>query len=106
MKKAKSPEQPAQEPDTMRASYDFRAGKRGVTAARYASGVNVVVIDPDLLDIFPNSASVNDALRALAPLLRHGQVDSVEPPKRRPVSAATKNPAIPRRAATRRRNDG
>jgi hypothetical protein len=29
------------------------------------------VIDPDVLDVFPNAASVNEALRALAPVLRH-----------------------------------
>jgi hypothetical protein len=30
-----------------------------------------VVIDPDILDVFPNGVSVNEALRALAPVLRH-----------------------------------
>jgi hypothetical protein len=39
--------------DTMRAEYDFSKGKRGVTAARYAEGTNVVVIDPAVLDVFP-----------------------------------------------------
>lgn len=56
--------------DTMRAEYDFSSGKRGVTAARYAEGTNVVVIDPDVLDVFPDAASINEALRALAPVIR------------------------------------
>ncbi len=56
--------------DTMRPEYDFSKGVRGVTAARYARGANVVVIDPALLDVFPDGRSVNDALRALAPVLR------------------------------------
>ena len=56
--------------DTMRAEYDFTGGVRGETAARYADGMNVMVIDPNLLDVFPDSRSVNSALRALAPLLR------------------------------------
>lgn len=56
--------------DTMRPEYDFSGAARGVTAARYAQGANVVVIDPDILDVFPNGASVNEALRALAPVLR------------------------------------
>jgi len=43
---------------------------RGVTAARYAQGANVVVIDPAVLDVFPNGTSVNEALRALAPVIR------------------------------------
>jgi len=56
--------------DTMRPEYDFSKGRRGVTAARYATGANVAVIDPDLLDVFPDAATVNQALRALAPVLR------------------------------------
>ncbi|TKB82230.1 MAG: hypothetical protein E8D45_00810 [Nitrospira sp.] len=54
----------------MRPEYDFSGAVRGATAARHAQGANVVVIDPDILDVFPNSVSVNDALRALAPVLR------------------------------------
>ena len=56
--------------DTMRPEYDFSRAVRGVTATRYAQGANVVVIDPDILDVFPTGASVNEALRALAPVLR------------------------------------
>lgn len=56
--------------DTMRPEYDFSKGVRGVTAARYAEGANLVVIDPDLLDVFPDASTVNEALRALAPILR------------------------------------
>ena len=54
----------------MRPEYDFSKGVRGVTAARYAEGTNVVVIDPQVLDVFPNGEAVNQALRALAPVLR------------------------------------
>jgi len=56
--------------DTMRKEYDFSQAVRGVTAIRYAQGANVVVIDPEVLDVFPDSLAVNEALRALAPLLR------------------------------------
>jgi hypothetical protein len=55
---------------TMRPEYDFFNAKRGVTAARYAQGANIAVIDPEVLDFFPDSASVNLTLRALAPVLR------------------------------------
>jgi hypothetical protein len=102
MKKTKLPKPSSQERDTMRSSYDFSGGVRGVTATRYASGVNVVVIDPDLLDIFPNSASVNDALRALAPLLRRGRTKAAKP---RAVSAVSRKPPKPRPPTTRRRGD-
>ena len=71
MKKNVSRKGRAADRDTFRPEYDFSRAVRGVTAARYAQGTNVVVIDPDVLDVFPNSASVNEALRALAPVLRH-----------------------------------
>ena len=57
--------------DTMRPEYDFTDARRGVTAQRYTEGANVVVIDPELLDVFPDGESVNATLRALAPVLRH-----------------------------------
>jgi hypothetical protein len=56
--------------DTMRAEYDFSKGVRGVTASRYREGTNVVVLDPTVMDVFPDSEAVNEALRALAPVLR------------------------------------
>ncbi|MBI5489452.1 MAG: hypothetical protein HY905_19115 [Deltaproteobacteria bacterium] len=54
----------------MRPEYDFSDGVRGATALRYARGANVVVIDADVLDVFPDAVAVNQALRALAPVLR------------------------------------
>ena len=75
MKKVK-PRQPIKTPedrDTMRPEYDFSGVVRGVTAARYEKGTNVVVVDPEVLDVFPNSVAVNEALRALAPVLRRRQ---------------------------------
>jgi hypothetical protein len=56
--------------DTMRPEYDFAAAVRGQTVVRYAQGVNIAVVDPEVLDVFPDSVAVNKALRALAPLLR------------------------------------
>ena len=70
MKKKASRAKRAPDRDTMRPEYDFSSAVRGVTATQYAQGANVVVIDPDVLDVFPDSASVNEALRALAPVLR------------------------------------
>ncbi|HSB71337.1 MAG TPA: hypothetical protein VLT62_18585 [Candidatus Methylomirabilis sp.] len=61
---------PLADRDTMRPEYDFSKAVRGVTASRYAAGANVVVIDPEVLDVFPDGKTVNEALRALAPVLR------------------------------------
>ena len=54
----------------MRAEYDFSAGVRSKYARRYAQGTNVVVLDPDVAQIYPNSEAVNHSLRALANLVR------------------------------------
>jgi hypothetical protein len=59
--------------DAIRREYDFSSAVRGVTAKRFAQGANIAVIDPDVLDVFPNSAAVNKAPRALAPVLRNQQ---------------------------------
>jgi hypothetical protein len=56
--------------DTLRPEYDFSRAVRGATAIRYAQGANVVVIDPEVLDVFPDGPSVNEALKALAPVIR------------------------------------
>jgi len=46
--------------------YDFSNGVRGKYVDRFAKGSNVVVLDPDVAQVFPDSESVNQALRALA----------------------------------------
>jgi len=70
MKKRDSCPKPLSDEDTMRPEYDFSKGTRGATAARYAESANTVVIDPDVLDVFPDGASVNEALRAIAGVIR------------------------------------
>ncbi len=44
----------------------IRSGVRGKYAARYKEGTNIALIDPDLHDLFPDSDSVNRALRDYA----------------------------------------
>lgn len=62
MKKARKTRRSA----TMREEYDFSKGVRGKYAERFEAGSNVVVLSPDVAKVFPNSDSVNEALRALA----------------------------------------
>ena len=50
----------------MRAEYNFSGGVRGKYAKRYARGTNIVRLDPDIAALFPDSNSVNDALRTIA----------------------------------------
>lgn len=51
-----------------RKHYDFRNAEIGKYAARYAAGTNVVLLDPDVASRFPDSKSVNKALRSLLQL--------------------------------------
>lgn len=52
--------------DTLRDEYPeelIRSGVRGKYAKRYREGTNIVLIDPDLHKLFPDSDAVNRALR-------------------------------------------
>jgi hypothetical protein len=46
--------------------YDFSSAVRGKYAGRFAAGTNLVKLEPDVAKVFPDSASVNRALRRLA----------------------------------------
>ncbi len=48
--------------------YDFSEGVRGIYVNRFAEGSNVVILSPELVNIFPDSDSVNEALRMLVKL--------------------------------------
>jgi hypothetical protein len=50
----------------MREEYDFSSGVRGKYVSRFAEGSNVVVLDPDVARVFPDSKAVNRALRVLS----------------------------------------
>jgi hypothetical protein len=45
--------------------YDFSQGVRGKYVQRFAQGSNIVILSPDVAEIFPDSESVNNALRML-----------------------------------------
>jgi hypothetical protein len=55
--------------DGMRDHYDFSGGVRGKYAKQYAEGTNVVVLDPDVADVFRDRQSVNETLRAVARII-------------------------------------
>jgi hypothetical protein len=64
MKKSSKPE------SEMRDEYDFSKGVRGKFADRFAEGTNIVVLDPDVAEVFKDAKTVNEALRPLADLVR------------------------------------
>ncbi|MGL5792988.1 MAG: hypothetical protein ACRC06_01015 [Waterburya sp.] len=54
--------------DELRSEYDFfqmKEGVRGKYVDRYRAGTNLVLLDPDVAEAFPDDASVNEALRLL-----------------------------------------
>lgn len=61
----------------MRAEYDIRGGIRGKYYERYRQGTNVVVLEPDVAAVFPDSEAVNQALRLLIQLARKQVADAM-----------------------------
>jgi hypothetical protein len=55
--------------DKMLDEYDFSKGVRGKYAKQYQEGVNIVKLDKDVRDFFPDTKSVNEALRTLIKLM-------------------------------------
>jgi hypothetical protein len=49
----------------MRNNYDFSCGVRAKYFKRFQAGTNLAMIESDLAKIFPDSESVNYALRSL-----------------------------------------
>jgi len=60
MKKSPEPDPLAERPNL-----DFSKGVRGKYVNQLPKGTNLAIIAPDLLDAFPDSEAVNNALRTL-----------------------------------------
>jgi hypothetical protein len=77
--------QPAKTIDSgLREEYDLSRLKGGVRGKYYRqaiAGTNLVLIEPDLANLFPDSASVNRALRLLAEVA--GEATSKTKPRKR-----------------------
>jgi len=80
MKKAKSTS------NGLRTEYkrsDFNKLERGKYYKRVRASSNVVVLDPEVAALFPNSAAVNNALRSLAQVAEALRSGSSRSPGRR-----------------------
>ncbi len=69
MKKASVPRRS----NELRTEYDLsrlKGGVRGKYYRRATTGINLVLIDPDLVSLFPDAEAVNRALRVLADVAR------------------------------------
>jgi hypothetical protein len=60
----------------MRDEYDFSKAIRGKYAKRFAEGTNIVVLEPEIAELFSDAKAVNDALRPLAKIVRKRQKES------------------------------
>ncbi|MCT7952366.1 hypothetical protein NG798_21450 [Ancylothrix sp. C2] len=69
--------------DELLSEYDFaqmQGGVRGKYVERYRAGTNLVLLDSDVAEAFPNDAAVNDALRMLIQIAnRHNFNNRVKP---------------------------
>jgi hypothetical protein len=60
--------------DEILPEYDFSRARPNKYAARYSKGGVVVTLDPDVAAVFPSAGQANEALRALAGIIRkHGR---------------------------------
>jgi len=72
--------------DEMRPEYDLRKLKfvgRGIYAERYRSGTNLVLLDRDVREAFPDDQSVNEALRVIAKAAKQQAARAAKSPLRR-----------------------
>lgn len=76
MKKAKRVDADTLRPEYIRSQ--FGGLIRGKYVARLKVSSNVVVLDPEVADVFPNAEAVNAALKSLAEIARRAT-----PPARR-----------------------
>lgn len=58
------------EEDEMLDEYDFTGGVRGKYVDRVANKKNVIILEPDVAEVFTDSESVNQALRGLLPIIQ------------------------------------
>ena len=70
MKKQTSTPKP--EPE-MLDEYDFSKGVRGKYVERFKMGSNIIVLSPDVAEVFSDSESVNEALRTLIKITRQSK---------------------------------
>ncbi len=58
------------EEDEMLDEYDFTGGVRGKYVDRVPKRKNMIVLEPDVAEVFTDSESVNQALRGLLPIIQ------------------------------------
>jgi hypothetical protein len=83
--------------DDMLPEYDFKGGVRGRYARDYGRNRNLRILAPDLLEVFPDSESVNEALHSL---VRIAASSAAVPRKRSARTAIAPKPRAKEKART------
>ena len=75
MKKSEARKAPGRQVgiDEILPEYNFSRARPNKYAALYAKGSIVITLDPDVAAVFPGARQANEALRALAGLIRKHQ---------------------------------
>ena len=92
----------------LRPEYDFASingGVRAKYAKRYQESTNIVLLEPDIAEAFPNDAAVNQALRGVqhgSRCSRHRRPCGKEPANSRPTSDSPIKTGVESGCSTRR----
>ena len=89
---ARSPESDTEADPLEPRFLDFSKGIRGKYYGRMQGSTNIAVIDPDLLDTFPDSAAVNEALRSLKKIATR----TASPTQSKPAARQRKTASVSR----------
>jgi len=86
--------------DEIRPEYDFSEGVRGKHYKGYQAGTNVVFLEADIAAVFPDSASVNQALRLLVRLSKTKAIAGSRPNKALQPTRRARQKAQPKQRPT------
>ncbi len=68
--------------DELRPEYDLsqlKGGVRGKYASKYKEGTNLILLSPDVAEVFKDNESVNEALRLLMKIAEAKYTKAVQP---------------------------
>jgi hypothetical protein len=85
--------------DELRPEYDLsklKGGVRGKYASKYKDGTNLILLEPDVAEVFKDNESVNEALRLLIKIAGEKYVKAAQP-----VAPSDSHHSAPLRGASR-----
>ncbi len=71
-----NPKNNSEPEDEMRDEYDFSGGVRGKFYRQSPEITNLVLLDPDVAEVFRDSEAVNQALRTLTNIVKNQSLQS------------------------------